>query len=89
MGDNRGGMSPDKDGSALTRRRILQGADGIIAAATLPSPGAKDSALALSQEAPKAAAKASADVTGRAVVFDVVESRRGEPLVKRTCSVGL
>jgi 2-methylcitrate dehydratase PrpD len=74
VGDNHGDMSTEKDGSNLTRRRILQGAGGIIAAAAFPAKGATASALSFSQSAPKAPSKADADVTGRLARY-MVEAR--------------
>jgi 2-methylcitrate dehydratase PrpD len=75
--DDRGGRSTTKDGSSpagLTRRRILQGAGGVLASAALPTARLTSAALPLRQESPKASAAASTDLTGQLARY-MVEAR--------------
>ena len=65
VGDNRGDMPAEKIGSILTRRRILQGVAGFIAAAAFPAKWAAASVLRLSQGSQGASPTAAADLTGR------------------------
>jgi len=71
--DNRGDIK-EKDRSNLTRRRILQSAGGLIAAATIPTTRAISSALPSTQASPKAPPKPAADITGRLARY-MVEAR--------------
>jgi 2-methylcitrate dehydratase PrpD len=75
--DERGDRSATKDGSiaaGLTRRRMLQGAGRVIAAATFPAGRLTNAALPLRQESPNAAATAGADLTGQLARY-MVEAR--------------
>jgi len=66
--DDRGGRSATNDGTipaGLTRRRILQGAGGALAAAALPIERLTIRALPLRQESPKPSAAAATDFTGQ------------------------
>jgi len=81
VGNNRGDMPMEKDRQILTRRRILQGAGGIIATAAFPGAGAaaplrsRGASKAPSMETPKAAA----DVTGRLARYMVKARSRNLP----------
>src|SRR6266853_2916518 len=79
MRDNRAGVSAEKVRSTLTRRRILQGAGGIIAAAAFPTKGATASAFEPSQSAPKTPSSAAADITGRLARYMVEARSRSLP----------
>jgi len=75
--DERGDKSVTKNGliaAGLTRRRMLQGAGGVIAAATLPTEQMMSAALPLRQEAPKSSATAATDLTGQLARY-MVEAR--------------
>jgi 2-methylcitrate dehydratase PrpD len=76
--NNRGGKPfLESDGSipaGLTRRRILQGAGGLFAAAAIPNAPLAIPALPRRQESPKAAAKAASDLTGQLARY-MVEAR--------------
>jgi 2-methylcitrate dehydratase PrpD len=75
--DNRGDRSAKKDGifpAGLTRRRMLQGAGGAIAAAALPAERLTSAALPLRQESPKSPATAAIDLTGQLARY-MVEAR--------------
>ncbi len=77
MKDNRGGEAAKRDGlipAGLTRRRMLQGAGGVIAAAALPTERLTIRALPLRQESPKPSAMAAADLTGQLARY-MVEAR--------------
>jgi len=74
VSDNRGNTSTEKRGTNLTRRRILQSAGGLIAAATIPTTRAISSALPSTQASPKAPPKPAADITGRLARY-MVEAR--------------
>ncbi len=65
MTDNRDGMPVNTDDRVLTRRRVLQSAGGLIAAAALPNAEASVLASSLRQGAAKATSKTAADITGR------------------------
>jgi hypothetical protein len=73
VSDNRGDIK-EKDRSNLTRRRILQSAGGLIAAATFPTTRAISSALPSTQASPKAPPKPAADITARLARY-MVEAR--------------
>jgi 2-methylcitrate dehydratase PrpD len=72
--DNRDDKPAEEDRSKVTRRRMLQGAGGLIAAAALPGERLRASALPQSQGAPKASMPARADLTGRLARY-MVEAR--------------
>jgi 2-methylcitrate dehydratase PrpD len=75
--DERGDRSATKDGSipaGLTRRRMLQGAGGVIVAATLPTKQLTSAALRIPQESAKASATPGADLTGQLARY-MVEAR--------------
>jgi 2-methylcitrate dehydratase PrpD len=75
--DHRTGNPAKSDGSmpaSQTRRRILQGAGGMIAAAALPAERLKISALPFLQESAKPSANASTDITGQLARY-MVEAR--------------
>ncbi|MGB2890669.1 MAG: MmgE/PrpD family protein [Candidatus Acidiferrales bacterium] len=75
MGDNRGDMPSESDGAVLTRRRMLQGVGGFIAAAAFPAKSAAGSVLPRSQGSRKTPpTAASADITGRLARY-MVEAR--------------
>src|SRR5260370_38713777 len=67
-------MSSEKARSILTRRRVLQGAGGIIAGAAFPSKAAAGSAIPVSQGATKAPSRGASDITGRLARY-MVEAR--------------
>jgi 2-methylcitrate dehydratase PrpD len=87
VGDNRDDVPTKKSGSILTRRRILQSAGGIIAAAAFPAKEATASALPFSQGSPKATSMATstvtptdaADITGRLARYMVEARSRSLP----------
>ena len=60
--------------AGLTRRRMLQGAGGLIAAAALPTERLTSAALPLRQESPKASPGAATDLTGQLARY-MVEAR--------------
>jgi 2-methylcitrate dehydratase PrpD len=69
------------DGSSsvrLTRRRILQGAGGVLAAAAIPAARLANAALPLRQESPKASAAAT-DLTGQLARYMVQARDRALP----------
>jgi 2-methylcitrate dehydratase PrpD len=76
--DDRGGRSATKEGSSspvdLTRRHMLQGAGGVLAAAALPTERLRSAALPLRQESPKASTTAASDLTGQLARY-MVEAR--------------
>ena len=77
MKANRSGESAKRDGSipaSLTRRRMLQGAGGAIAAAALPTGRLAIRALPLRQESAKPSATPVADLTGQLARY-MVEAR--------------
>src|SRR5512135_2006932 len=80
--DNRGGKPAAKDGSipvGLTRRRMLQGAGGAIAAAALPTERLTTTAFALRQESPRVSAATAADLTGQVARYMVAARDRNLP----------
>ncbi len=79
MEEKRGNLPTEESGSVLTRRRILQGAGGIIAAAAFPARGAAASARPLSQDSPKAPSKSNADITGQLARYMVEARSRSLP----------
>src|SRR5260370_2857110 len=79
MRDNRAGVSAEKVRSTLTRRRILQGAGGIIAASAFPARGAAGLGIPVSQGATKATKGAAADITGRLARYMVEARSRSLP----------
>jgi 2-methylcitrate dehydratase PrpD len=76
--DDPGGRSATKEGSSspagLTRRRMLQGAGGVLAAAALPTERLTIPALPLRQDSPKASTTAATDLTGQLARY-MVEAR--------------
>ncbi|MGA2961121.1 MAG: MmgE/PrpD family protein [Candidatus Korobacteraceae bacterium] len=58
-------MSRAKEHSVLTRRSLLQGAGGLIAASALPANGAALAGLPLNQTPPKATLPVAPDLTGQ------------------------
>lgn len=64
MEDNRESMTMDMERAGLTRRRLLQGAGGLIAATALPAKGAMLATSPLSQT-PAASSAGTTDLTGR------------------------
>ncbi len=60
MGDRGGSLFAEKHGEVLTRRRILQGAGGLFAAAAFPDTRAMASVLPLSQDSRQAPPTAAA-----------------------------
>jgi 2-methylcitrate dehydratase PrpD len=75
--DNRADKPDTKDGifpAGLTRRRMLQGAGGAIAAAALPSERLTIRALPLRQESPKPSSTPATDLTGQLARY-MVEAR--------------
>ncbi len=60
--------------AGLTRRRMLQGAGGVIAAEAFPMKRLTSAALPLRQESPKSAATATTDLTGQLARY-MVEAR--------------
>ena len=73
MKDDRGGEPKAKETSKLTRRRMLQGASGLIAAAAIPTASLASPALPALQESPKPSV-AVTDFTGRLARY-MVEAR--------------
>jgi len=61
VAQNRGDIPTEENRFTLTRRRLLQGAGGLIAASTLPAHGADSAAPATAQAAPAIAP----DLTGQ------------------------
>ena len=76
MSDNLGDINK-KGRSNLTRRRILQSAGGIIAAAAFPTKGA--ASLPLAEASPKASSRPDADITGRLARYMVDARSRNLP----------
>ena len=74
MNDNRGDRPTEKTSSILTRRRILQGAGGFIAAAAFPAKRAAASVLGPNQGPQGAPSAPVADLTGRLARY-MVEAR--------------
>jgi 2-methylcitrate dehydratase PrpD len=79
VGDNRGNMPTDCERSTLTRRRLLQGAGGLIAASALPANGAVGAAFPVSQGASKSTSTIPPDLTGRLAGYMVAARDRGLP----------
>ena len=65
MGDDRAETLAGKGWRILSRRRVLQSAGGVIAAAAFSGNGATIAAPPLIQDSPKRASKSDADITGR------------------------
>ncbi len=77
MRSNRGGKSAKNEGASLaglTRRRMLQSAGGLLAAATLPPERLANLAFSLRQESPQASAAPATDLTGQLARY-MVEAR--------------
>jgi 2-methylcitrate dehydratase PrpD len=72
--DNRHAMGTKEDDPTLTRRRMLQGAGGLIAAAALPSVGTNASGLPLRQVSTPGSSKLATDLTVRVARY-MVEAR--------------
>ena len=84
MSDNHDSTPAHGRGSILTRRRILQGAGGVIAAAAFPARGAATAAHPLSQASQTIPSAAGADITGRLARYMVeARSRSLTPAVAR------
>jgi len=80
--NNRGSESANKDGSTaagLTRRRMLQGAGGLIAAGAFPAERLSIRALPLRQESAKPSTAPAADLTGQLARYMVEARDRGLP----------
>ena len=74
MNNNRRGEPEEKDAMHLTRRRMLQGAGGAIAAAAFPAKLLPIPGPTLPQESPKPSAKPASDLTGQLARY-MVEAR--------------
>jgi 2-methylcitrate dehydratase PrpD len=84
--DDAGHQSAETARLVLTRRRILQGASGLIAVAALPAQGVAGSVLRLGQGIPGAPPATSGDLTGRLARYMVeARSRDLPPNVARDC----
>ena len=79
MEDNRDDMPREKERSSLTRRRLLQGAGGLIAASALPASGTMLAELPLSQTPPKASSAVAPDLTGQLARYMVTARERSLP----------
>lgn len=79
MKKNRGGSSTFNDTAKLTRRRMLQGAGGLLAAATLPAARLAAVAVRLPQDSPKAPAAAATDLTGELARYMAAARDRALP----------
>ncbi|RPH61527.1 MAG: MmgE/PrpD family protein, partial [Acidobacteria bacterium] len=78
-------MSKEEHDSTLTRRGILQGAGGLIAAAMLPAKSS-DAAVAVTQSSAPSPATARADITGQLARYMVeARDRSLPPMVAREC----
>jgi len=64
VAQNRTDIGTEENGSLLTRRRLLQGAGGLIAASALPASGAVSAALPVAQAA-KSTSSVAPDLTGQ------------------------
>jgi len=74
VGDDRAETLAGKGWRILSRRRVLQSAGGVIAAAAFSGNGATIAAPPLIQDSPKRASKSDADITGRLARY-MVEAR--------------
>ena len=78
MRDNRDDMREKHADKRITRRRMLRGAGGLIAAAAYPAPEVTASSRPLGQAAVTSSAKPSASVTARLARYMV--DARDRPL---------
>ena len=86
MNDNRGDRPTEKTSSILTRRRILQCAGGLLAAATFPAKRAAASVLRPNQGPQGVPSAPVADLTGRLARYMVeARNRNLPPNVARDC----
>jgi 2-methylcitrate dehydratase PrpD len=86
VNDDRGDMPAKKAGTILTRRRILQGVGGLLAAAAIPGKRVAASVLRFNQGTQGAPAAAVADLTGRLARYMVAARDRNlPPNVERDC----
>lgn len=67
------------DRTPLTRRHLLQGAGGLLAAAVLPAPAVARSELAIAQAPASSAPAAPADLTGQLARYMVAAREQGLP----------
>ncbi len=79
MEDNRCEMPKEQERSVLTRRRLLQGAGGLIAASAIPANASGGAARAVSQATTKSAPTAAPDLTGRLAKYMVAARDRALP----------
>ena len=79
MEDNRNDMPEEKERSVLTRRRLLQGAGGLIAASALPANGAMLAGLPLNQAPAKSSPTVAADLSGQLARYMVTARERSLP----------
>ena len=78
VAQNRSDISSEEGRLTLTRRRLLQGAGGLIVASALPAGGADGAALPVSQAAKPTSAVAP-DLTGRLASYMVAARDRSLP----------
>jgi 2-methylcitrate dehydratase PrpD len=79
MGQNRDDMPTEKEHLTLTRRRLLKGAGGLLAASALPASGTMVAALPMGQAPAKAASPAAADLAGQLASYLVAARDRSLP----------
>jgi 2-methylcitrate dehydratase PrpD len=72
-------MTKEKEHFVLTRRHLLQGAGGLIAASALPANGAMLAELPFSQVPSRASSTGAADLTGRLASYMVAARERSLP----------
>jgi hypothetical protein len=74
--DNSGDMPREKERPTLTRRRLLKGVGGLIAAKAVPANGAVGAALPVSQMPPKSTSTVAPELTGRLASYMVAARDR-------------
>ncbi len=79
MGHNRRDITTEEGRVTLTRRRLLQGAGGLIAASAIPASGTILAELRLSQTPPQASAAMAPDLTGQVARYMVTARERTLP----------
>jgi 2-methylcitrate dehydratase PrpD len=79
MVNNRGDISSEEERFTLTRRRLLQGTGGLIAASALPASGTMAPGLPVSQAPAKASAAVTGDLGGQLARYLVTARDRSLP----------
>jgi 2-methylcitrate dehydratase PrpD len=77
--DNRSDMPKEQERSVLTRRRLLQGAGGLIAASALPANGAIGASLLVGQSTPNTSSTVAPDLTGQLARYMVAARESSLP----------